>query len=414
MPSKVRPPGALSALLHFLKHNFWEVFYLLLTIEIFLSLAVIKYVSYTEIDWQAYMQEVGGFMNGTYNYSQLSGSTGPLVYPSGFVYLFSLLSIVTNYGENIKLAQYIFMLLYLMNVYVVAKLYRRAGMPAFLLITLSCLSYRLHSIFMLRLFNDCFCAFFLYVSIFYLTKHSYILSALVFSLALSVKMNALLFLPGFLVILTCCGGILLCTKFIAIIVISQIIFAGQFLYHAPIDYLGKAFEFNRVFFFKWTVNWRFLGENMFSNPLFHKFLLLSHLVLLFLFAWFKWKPRVLRFLDIITPNFRGLFPAMEPREMISILFECNFIGILCSRTLHYQFYSWYYHTIPFLLYNNARLPYPVVVLMVCLIEYSWNVYPSTNVSSFMLLISHLFILASCWTSRKYLSRSNSRTDLKDR
>lgn len=34
----------------------------------------------TEIDWEAYMSEVEGFMNGTYDYSKLKGATGPLVW----------------------------------------------------------------------------------------------------------------------------------------------------------------------------------------------------------------------------------------------------------------------------------------------------------------------------------------------
>ena len=33
----------------------------------------------TEIDWVAYMQEVEGALNGTLDYSQLRGDTGPLV-----------------------------------------------------------------------------------------------------------------------------------------------------------------------------------------------------------------------------------------------------------------------------------------------------------------------------------------------
>ena len=39
-------------------------------------------VSDTEIDWEAYMQEVEGFLNGTYDYMKLEGATGPLVYVS--------------------------------------------------------------------------------------------------------------------------------------------------------------------------------------------------------------------------------------------------------------------------------------------------------------------------------------------
>ena len=33
----------------------------------------------TEIDWKAYMQEVEGVVNGTYDYTKLKGDTGPLV-----------------------------------------------------------------------------------------------------------------------------------------------------------------------------------------------------------------------------------------------------------------------------------------------------------------------------------------------
>ncbi len=35
----------------------------------------------TEIDWVAYMEEVGGVLQGERDYSQLKGCTGPLVYP---------------------------------------------------------------------------------------------------------------------------------------------------------------------------------------------------------------------------------------------------------------------------------------------------------------------------------------------
>ena len=33
----------------------------------------------TEIDWKAYMDEVEGFLNGTFDYTLLKGDTGPLV-----------------------------------------------------------------------------------------------------------------------------------------------------------------------------------------------------------------------------------------------------------------------------------------------------------------------------------------------
>lgn len=39
----------------------------------------------TEIDWVAYMEEVEGVVNGTWDYIKLRGGTGPLVYPAGTV-----------------------------------------------------------------------------------------------------------------------------------------------------------------------------------------------------------------------------------------------------------------------------------------------------------------------------------------
>lgn len=55
-----------------------------------------SYAADTEIDWEAYMQEVEGFLGGELDYINLKGGTGPLVYPAGFVYLFSGIRWVTS------------------------------------------------------------------------------------------------------------------------------------------------------------------------------------------------------------------------------------------------------------------------------------------------------------------------------
>ncbi|CAF4520790.1 unnamed protein product, partial [Rotaria magnacalcarata] len=53
------------------------------------------------------MQEVEGVVNGTYDYYQLKGDTGPLVYPAGFVYIYLIFYYITNFGNNVRLVQYI-------------------------------------------------------------------------------------------------------------------------------------------------------------------------------------------------------------------------------------------------------------------------------------------------------------------
>ena len=45
----------------------------------FYDLMLVLHFSDTEIDWEAYMSEVEGVVNGTYDYMQLKGATGPLV-----------------------------------------------------------------------------------------------------------------------------------------------------------------------------------------------------------------------------------------------------------------------------------------------------------------------------------------------
>ncbi len=72
------------------------------------------------------MEEVEGVVNGTWDYSKLKGSTGPLVYPAGFVYFFSVLYYITNFGKNIRLAQYIFCGMYLVTLALVFRIYHKS------------------------------------------------------------------------------------------------------------------------------------------------------------------------------------------------------------------------------------------------------------------------------------------------
>jgi hypothetical protein len=59
----------------------WDVTFiaLLLVFEALLSVAIVKFVPYTEIDWEAYMQEVSMWQDGEMDYTKIYGGTGPLV-----------------------------------------------------------------------------------------------------------------------------------------------------------------------------------------------------------------------------------------------------------------------------------------------------------------------------------------------
>jgi hypothetical protein len=80
-------------------------------------------------------------------------------------------------------------------------------------------------------------------------------------------------------------------------------------------------------------------------------------------------------------------------DVLLVLFGCNFIGIVFSRSLHYQFYSWYFYSLPYLLFRIG-ISIPLKLILFGVIEYCWNVYPSTVESSILLLAAHVIVLAA--------------------
>lgn len=127
-------------------------FALLVADAILVSL-IIYFVPYTKIDWDAYMSQVDGFLEGERDYNNLKGDTGPLVYPAGFLYVYSAIKFLT--GGLVFPAQILFGILYLANLGIVLMIYVKTDVLPWWALVLLCLSKRVHSIFVLRLFNDC-------------------------------------------------------------------------------------------------------------------------------------------------------------------------------------------------------------------------------------------------------------------
>ncbi|NXH22990.1 ALG3 mannosyltransferase, partial [Bucco capensis] len=381
------------------------------------NLWVIRRVPYTEIDWKAYMDEVEGFANGTLDYTQLKGDTGPLVYPAGFVYIFLGLYYATSHGTNIRLAQYLFACLYLLNLLLVFRIYCRTNkVPPYVFFFMCCASYRIHSIFVLRLFNDPVAMAILFLAINLFLEEHWSWGCLLFSLAVSVKMNILLFAPGLLFLLLQRFGLLGCIPKLCICALLQVVLGLPFLLVNPVGYLMRSFDLGRQFQFKWTVNWRFLPEKVFQNRAFHTMLLLVHLAGLGFFALHRWhRPKASILALLRDPAERK--PASPPltvnnilwqascvcplntsAQIVFILFSSNFLGICFSRSLHYQFYVWYFHTLPYLLWctPTTKLAHMPKVLLLGVIELCWNTYPSTVCSSLSLHICHGLILLQLW------------------
>jgi alpha-1,3-mannosyltransferase len=150
------------------------------------------------------------------------------------------------------------------------------------------LSKRLHSIFVLRLFNDCFAVFFLWVAIYAVQRKLWTLGSLAYSWALGIKMSVLLALPAIGVSLFLNRGVQASLKQAWLMGQVQIILAFPFLPTNATGYLQRAFEFSRQFLFKWTVNWRFVGEETFLSREFSTALLIGHVSALLLFITTRW------------------------------------------------------------------------------------------------------------------------------
>lgn len=86
-------------------------------------------------------------------------------YPAGHLVIYRFFYYLTNTGANVKLAQWMHGGLYIISQLSTMALYSRAeGTPNLVLLLLP-LSKRLHSIYALRMFNDCWAATIMHLSV---------------------------------------------------------------------------------------------------------------------------------------------------------------------------------------------------------------------------------------------------------
>ncbi|CAG0895773.1 unnamed protein product [Cyprideis torosa] len=363
---------------------------LILLLEVVLNGFIISFRRYTEIDWSTYMQQVEMVLNGTREYSSIRGDTGPLPYPAGHVWIYTLLYFLTDRGSNVWRAQVIFAGFYLLTLGTVFLIYLRSQkVPPYVFPLMSLIAYRVHSIYVLRLFNDPLAMMFLYAAIYCFMTNWWSIGSLCYSLAVSVKMNILLFSPALLMLFLIVLGLQETLKQLTICALPQLVLAAPFLLSHPLSYVTASFNLGRVFLYKWTVNWRFLPEEVFLSRYFHGGLLVLHLSLVTFFALAIWKRQLQSYISL--RHQRGKVSQLCSQLILQPLFLCNFIGVVCSRSLHYQFYVWYYHTIPYILWCTPFNPV-WKLLIFGILEMCWNTYPSTELSSGVMLVCHLAIL----------------------
>ena len=157
-------------------------------------------------------------------------------------------------------------------------------------------------------------------------------------------------------------------------------------------YISKAFEFTRQFLFKWTVNWRFVGEDIFLSRKFSLSLLITHITLLGVFLAVRWiGPSKSNLVEFVQNTLKGkqskliLTSSFVATTMLTSLA----IGLLCARSLHYQFFAYLSWASPFLLWRSGV--HPVLIYAAWAVqEWAWNVFPSTDISSMAVVSSLAF------------------------
>lgn len=191
--------------------------------------------------------------------------------------------------------------------------------------------------------------------------------------------------------------------------LAQFTLAFPFLPVNAYGYIGRAFEFTRQFLFKWTVNWRFVGAETFLSHKFSLALAIINLSLLLFFFATRWiRPSGLSLPAFLSTIFNP--PSSEAQQHLSLRVTPSFIfttvlgslsiGMLCARSLHYQFFAYIAWSTPFLLWRSGMHPFMIYALWAAQ-EWAWNVYPSTNMSS-MVVVGCLIIqvFGTWWGTRK--------------
>ena len=342
------------------------------------------------------MQEVEGpLLYNNFDYETLGGQTGPLVYPAGFVYVFALLRALTQEGKDIFRAQLIFSGLHcLLFAILLLSVYSRTKSTPDLALPLVVISRRAHSIFELRLFNDGIAMIFAYASIAFGIANKWTLCCILFSLGVSIKMNVLLMAPALAVLLIQARGLAGATIRIVLCGLIQLVLAAPFLAVNPIGYLKRSFDLGRVFLSKWTVNFKFLEEPTFQSPQLALFLLGLTLTTWLIFGHFRWAKSSGGLFNLITKSRLWESRILPADHIATCMLESNLIGIVFARSMHYQFYVWYVHVIPYLVWRGAfgrRNPIWGVVLIL-VIEVCFNIFPATPLSSICLQTANVALL----------------------
>lgn len=139
-------------------------------------------------------------------------------------------------------------------------------------------------------------------------------------LALSIKMNILLYFPALLLTLLLTTGLIPTIFYLSLTLLSVLLPSLPFLRTYPAPYLKNAFNLGRQFLYKWTVNWRFIPEYDFLSAPFARLLLACHVGLLATFGFTVWCRKQGGAVAVIR---RALSRPTRPAALSSVSQDCK-------------------------------------------------------------------------------------------
>mmetsp|Transcript_76229 Transcript_76229/g.174630 ORF Transcript_76229/g.174630 Transcript_76229/m.174630 type:complete len:222 (+) Transcript_76229:104-769(+) len=208
-------------------------------------------------------------------------------------------------------------------------------------------------------------------------------------------MNVLLFAPAVGLAMFVHLGAVRAMGNVMVCVAVQLALAAPFLQGHATEYFSGAFNMGRAFQHLWSVNFKFVPESIFQSSEFSRGLLGVLLVLWLAYAW-KWCQPLGGIGRVLQRSLQGKVDTAEPCDIASLLYVVNFIGVICSRSLHFQFYVWYFHSLPIVL-SSTCYPWWMQFVLWVVLELCWNpwdrqVGTSTPASSALLCATHLVVV----------------------
>ena len=172
--------------------------------------------TYQDDDFYSYLEQAQFINDGTTDYSQITGRSGPIAYPalSSYLHVFMLNKYITNNMQYYMPARIICGASHLITMYFLVKIYQIAfkDKPGFANLVLAlCFSFISIQASADKIFNDTYTTMFCVIAIYLYQRHQHVLGTLTMSIALGFKMNAIMHIPAIYLITSRSRGIVVGT-----------------------------------------------------------------------------------------------------------------------------------------------------------------------------------------------------------